>query len=75
MTAADMLAELIESLGGSGVTIRFAELKDPTKDRLKRYGLFELLGAHSFFPTVGVAVDAYVAEAGIDWVDWEERTP
>jgi len=75
MTAADMLAELIESLGGTGVTIRFAELKDPTKDRLKRYGLFELLGAHSFFPTVGVAVDAYVAETGIDWVDWEERTP
>jgi high affinity sulfate transporter 1 len=73
MTAADMLAELIEAMDRQGVSLRFAELKDPTKDRLKRYGLFELLGAHAFFPTVGVAVDAYVAETGIAWVDWEER--
>ena len=75
MTAADMLAELIEALGAAGVSLRFAELKDPTKDRLKRYGLFEVLGANAFFPTVGAAVDAYVEEAGIDWVDWEERQP
>ena len=68
-----MLAELIASLDAAGVSLRFAELKDPAKDRLKRYGLFETLGAHAFFPTVGSAVDAYVAESGIEWVDWEER--
>ncbi len=75
MTAADMLAELIASLDEAGVSIRFAELKDPTKDRLKRYGLFERLGAHAFFPTVGTAVDGYVEETGVPWVDWEERIP
>jgi high affinity sulfate transporter 1 len=73
MTAADMLAELIASLEATGMSLRFAELKDPAKDRLKRYGLFEALGAHAFFPTVGSAVDAYLTESGIDWVDWEDR--
>ena len=65
MTAGDMLAELIEALERDGISLRFAELKDPTKDRLKRYGLFESLGAHAFFPTVGSAVDGYLAETGI----------
>ncbi len=75
MTAADMLAELIASLVSDGVSLRFAELKDPTKDRLKRYGLVDILGGDAFFPTVGVAVSAYLAATGIDWVDWEERAP
>jgi high affinity sulfate transporter 1 len=74
MTAAEMLSELIASLKANGTSLRFAELKDPVKDRLKRYGLFEALGADAFFPTVGTAVEAYVAEAGIPWVDWEERS-
>ena len=75
MTAADMLAELIESLDSHGVSLRFAELKDPTKDLLKRYGQFEALGAHAFFPTVGSAVDGYLAETGTPWEDWEDRGP
>ena len=75
MTAADMLRELIESLERDGVSLRFAELKDPMKDLLKRYGLFESLGAHAFFPTVGSAVDAYLAETGTPWDDWEDRGP
>jgi high affinity sulfate transporter 1 len=73
MTAGDMLAELIPSLDGAGIRLRFAEMKDPAKDRLKRYGLFDLLGAHAFYPTVGSAVDAYITEHDIDWVDWDER--
>ncbi len=75
MTAADMLAELIAELEAAGTELRFAELKDPVKDRLKRYGLFERLGADAFFPTLGTAVDGYVAATGIPWVDWEERSP
>jgi high affinity sulfate transporter 1 len=73
MTAGDMLVELISALERDGISLRFAEMKDPTKDRLKRYGLYEILGSHAFFPTVGMAVDTYVAEMGIAWVDWEER--
>jgi high affinity sulfate transporter 1 len=73
-TAADMLEELIASLEANHTSLRFAELKDPVKDRLKRYGLFDQLRADAFFPTVGTAVEAYVAATGIPWVDWEERS-
>ena len=74
MTAADMLADLIASLEANHRVLRFAELKDPVKDRLKRYGLFEKLGADAFFPTVGTAVEGYVAATGVPWVDWEDRS-
>jgi MFS superfamily sulfate permease-like transporter len=73
MTAADVLEELLVVLGRDGIELRFAELKDPVKDRLRRYGLFERIGQDSFYPTVGTAVDAYVRASGIDWVDWEDR--
>ncbi len=73
MTAADTLAELIAALESTGVSLRFAELKDPVKDRLRRYGLVESLGPEAFFPTVGAAVDTYVAESGVTWEDWEDQ--
>ena len=73
MTAADMLAELIDALEAGGISLRFAEMKDPVKDRLQGYGLFDSLGPDAFFPTVGAAVDAYITENDIDFVDWEER--
>jgi high affinity sulfate transporter 1 len=73
MTAADVLEELLAILERDDIELRFAELKDPVKDRLRRYGLFERIGADSFYPTVGTAVDAYVRASGIDWVDWEDR--
>ena len=75
MTAADLLDEFITELGVQGIRLRFAELKDPVKDRLRRYGLLERLGEDAFYPTVGTAVDGYVADSGIDWVDWEDRAP
>ena len=28
-------------------------MKDPVKDKLKRFGLFAELGEQSFFPTIG----------------------
>ncbi len=72
-TAADVLQQLDEELAAEGVDLRFAEMKGPVKDRLKRYALFERFGADHFYPTIGTAVDAYVDEAGIKWVDWEDR--
>jgi len=59
VTAADMLAELDRTLRAAGITICFAELKDPVKDKLKRFGLFDQLGEEYFFPTVDVAVENY----------------
>jgi high affinity sulfate transporter 1 len=75
VTAADALAELEEKLRAAGIEMCFAELKDPVKDKLKRFGLFERFGEHSFFPTVGAAVDAYVEAYDVEWVDWEDRRP
>jgi MFS superfamily sulfate permease-like transporter len=72
-TAADVLGELLAELRRQGVTFAFTEMKDPVKDRLRRYGLFDVVGADRFFPTVGTAVDAYVKATGVEWVDWEEQ--
>lgn len=71
-TAAEMLEELDKELSARGAELAFAELKDPVKDRLARYGLGERIGRDFFFPTIGVAVKAYRDRYGIDWVDWEE---
>jgi len=67
VTSADMLAELEQSLREAGTELRFAEMKDPVKDKLKRFELFERFGAASFHPTVGSAVDAYLEEHSVDW--------
>ena len=67
VTSADVLAELAQKLRESGVELRFAEMKDPVKDKLKRFELLERLGAASFYPTLGAAVDAYLVEHAVDW--------
>ena len=73
VTAADMLAELDETLHAAGVEQCFAEMKDPVKDKLKRFGLFARLGETAFFPTMGAAVSSYLETHPVDWVDWEDR--
>jgi MFS superfamily sulfate permease-like transporter len=72
VTSADMLAELDEKLNAAGIQLCFAEMKDPVKDKLKRFGLFARLGEAAFFPTIGVAVSRYLESHAVDWVDWEE---
>jgi high affinity sulfate transporter 1 len=72
-SAADTLHQLLAELRQQGVALAFAELKDPVKDRIKRYGLFDAVGPDRFYPTVGTAVDGYLAATGTTWVDWEER--
>jgi high affinity sulfate transporter 1 len=67
VTSADMLAELERALRESGIEMRFAEMKDPVKDKLKRFELLERFGAASFHPTVGDAIDGYVEEHSVDW--------
>ena len=67
VTSADMLAELEQTLRASRIELRFAEMKDPVKDKLKRFELLERFGAANFHPTVGAAVDAYLEEHSVDW--------
>ncbi|WP_448681255.1 SulP family inorganic anion transporter [Pseudomonas nicosulfuronedens] len=67
VTSADMLAELDKALEQRGVELQFAEMKDPVKDKMKQFELFEGLGESAFHPTLGAAVDAYLADSGVDW--------
>jgi len=59
VTAADVISELDETLGAAGIEMCFAEMKDPVKDKLKRFGLFTRFGEKSFFATVEEAVKHY----------------
>jgi high affinity sulfate transporter 1 len=72
VTSADMLAELDETLHDAGIELCFAEMKDPVKDKLKRFGLFARLGEEMFFPTVGSAVSGYLTTHAVEWDDWED---
>jgi high affinity sulfate transporter 1 len=72
-TAADVLRDLDGDLAAAGVDLRFAEMKDPVKDKLKQYALFDRFGAAHFYPTVGTAVSAYVEATGVEWTDWEDQ--
>ena len=67
-TAADMLAALDEEINADNISLVFAELKDPVREKLERY---ELIGhyfdpAH-FFPTLDAAISAYREQTGAQW--------
>ena len=67
VTSADVIAELQKTLTASQIELHFAEMKDPVKDKLKRFGLFDLLGPNIFHPTIGAAVDDYLEKYAVDW--------
>ena len=67
VTSADMLDELDQRLRTSGIELRFAEMKSPVKEKLKRFEIYERFGAPNFFPTLGAAIDAYLTEHSVDW--------
>jgi high affinity sulfate transporter 1 len=73
VTAADTLEDLLKTLTEIRVELKFAELKDPVKDKLKRFGLFVQIGEDAFFPTLGGAVGSYLKQHAVEWVDWEDR--
>ena len=60
VTSADALTELDNSLKADGIELCFAELKDPVKDKLKRFGLLAEFGEARFFPTKESAVSDYL---------------
>ena len=73
VSAGDTVAELDEALHAQGIEFCFAELKDPVKDKLKRFGLFSQLGEKYFFPTIGAAVSSYLEINDVEWEDWEDQ--
>jgi MFS superfamily sulfate permease-like transporter len=67
VTAADVLAELQTALNEAEIELCFAELKDPVKDKLKRFELFARFGERRFFPTISAAVESYLAAHAVEW--------
>lgn len=72
VTAADFIGELDEALKAKGIELCFAELKDPVKDKLKRFGLFTQIGENYFFPTIGAAVSGFSETHDVKGEDWED---
>ena len=49
-TASDVLEELDEALNAQGISLVFAELKDPVRRKIERYGLTRTINPRHFFP-------------------------
>ncbi len=74
-TAADLLEELDGDLNARGIDLVFAELKDPVRAKLERYGLTRTIAPAHFFPTLTAAAKAYRAAFGGDWQPPGEASP
>src|ERR1051325_7542828 len=61
VTAADAICDLDDSLSAAGVRMWFAEMKDPVKEKLKRFGLMSRFGEDAFFATIEEAVGAFLS--------------
>jgi len=74
-TASDVLQQLDETLNSEGINLVFAELKDPVRRKIDRYGLTRTIAPEHFFPTVEAAVAAFQAETGAQWLPAEPGRP
>ena len=59
VTSADMLCELDDALQAADIALCFAEMKDPVKDKLRRFGLFARF-ERRLFATIDEAVGSYL---------------
>jgi MFS superfamily sulfate permease-like transporter len=66
-TASDVLEELDEALNAQGISLVFAELKDPVREKIQRYGLTRTIDPRHFFPTIESAITAFRQQTGSDW--------
>jgi len=68
-TASDMLEELDQTLNADGISLVFAELKDPVRRKIERYGLTRTIDPGHFYPTIESAVAAFRQETGANWCE------
>jgi STAS domain/Sulfate permease family len=66
-TASDVLQELDEGLNAQGISLVFAELKDPVRAKIERYGLTRTIDPRHFFPTIEAAIAAFRQQTGAHW--------
>jgi high affinity sulfate transporter 1 len=58
VTAGEILEQLDRELNEAGVHLAFAEMRSRLQVRILRYGLFETLDRHHFYPTIDAAIAA-----------------
>jgi high affinity sulfate transporter 1 len=68
-TAADLLKDLDEEVNAQGISLVFAEMKDPVREKVNRYELTNTINPDHFFPTMEEAVAVYRARYGVDWTE------
>jgi MFS superfamily sulfate permease-like transporter len=73
--AGDMLGPLVDELEAQGTALVWAELKDPVRRELDRYGLTTTIDPDRFFATLDEAVAAYRARTGATWTAPDEDSP
>jgi high affinity sulfate transporter 1 len=66
-TAADMLHELDLWLNERGVSLVFAEMKDPVREKIEQYELTDTIDPAHFFPTLDAALAEYLRQTGAVW--------
>jgi high affinity sulfate transporter 1 len=74
-TAADMLEDLDLSLNEKGISLVFAEMKDPVREKIERYELTGTINPAHFYPTLEEAITAFRAESGSDWAPASRGRP
>jgi high affinity sulfate transporter 1 len=74
-TASDVLEDLDEALNAQGISLVFAELKDPVRRKIERYGLTRTIDPHHFFPTIEAAIAAFRDETGAEWTAADQAVP
>jgi MFS superfamily sulfate permease-like transporter len=73
-TASDMLEDLDEALNAQGTSLVFAELKDPVRDKIERYGLTRTIDPRHFYPTIAAAITAFREQTGAEWTTADQAT-
>jgi high affinity sulfate transporter 1 len=74
-TAADMLEDLDAELNAAGISLVFAELKTPVRQKIDRYELTRTIDAAHFYPTVEDAVSSLREDASRPAVGQPDERP
>jgi high affinity sulfate transporter 1 len=73
-TASDVLEELDEMLNAQGISLVFAELKDPVRRKIERYGLTRTIDPRHFYPTIESAIAGFRQETRAEWTGADRAT-
>ena len=68
-TASDMLEDLDLELNADGISLVFAELKTPVRQKIERYELTDTINPDHFFETITQAVKAFCEQTGAQWTE------